>query len=187
MVRRLEFSRGTVAGVQRRLPFGPEDWRVVIETNRLRLVPLTRSDAPDMFPVLDDCSLHRHTGGGPMDPPALEAHYQRLERGAPDDDSEVWANWVVRLRETGEAIGYVQASIDPEGADVAWVIGTRWQREGYGSEAARAMTAWLRDAGVGALRAHIHPRNEPSARVADRAGLRSTGRTDVEGEVVWES
>jgi len=160
---------------------------VAIEADRLRLVPLARADAADMFPVLDDRSLHRHTGGEPMDAPALEAHYERLERGAPDDGSQVWANWVVRLRDTGEAIGYVQATITDDSADLAWVIGSPWQREGYGSEAAHAMTAWLRGAGIGTLRAHIPPGNEPSARVADRAGLRSTGRTDAEGEVVWES
>jgi RimJ/RimL family protein N-acetyltransferase len=91
------------------------------------------------------------------------------------------------LREGGAAIGYVQASIGEDGADLAWVIGSRWQREGYGSEAARAMAMWLRQAGVDMLRAHIHPCNRSSARVATSAGLRPTGRTDANGEVVWES
>jgi RimJ/RimL family protein N-acetyltransferase len=159
----------------------------VLETDRLRLIPLTRSDAVDMFAVLDDHALHRYTGGGPMDAPALKARYERLESGASDDGSEVWANWIVRLRNTGAAIGYVQASIGESGADLAWVIGSRWQGSGYASEAARAMTAWLRSAGVVALRARIHPCNEPSARVAHRAGLHSTGRTDASGEVLWEA
>ncbi len=38
----------------------------------------------------------------------------------------MWANWVVRLRNTGEAIGYVQASIGDESADLAWIVGSRW-------------------------------------------------------------
>ena len=163
------------------------DWRSVIESSRLRLVPLTRADASDLFAVLDDPGLHRYTGGEPLDQAALTERYARLERGASADGSEVWANWVVRLREQGTAIGVTQATIGTDAANVAWVIGQAWQGAGYGSEAAQAMTAWLRNAGVGTLRAHIHPENEASARVAERAGLRSTDVTDADGEVIWES
>jgi RimJ/RimL family protein N-acetyltransferase len=169
------------------LPLGPSDWRTVIEADRLLLVPLSRADADDLFPVLDDHSLHLHIGGEPMDAAALKARYERLERGGPDDESEVWANWIVRLRETREAVGYVQATIGEHGANLAWVIGRAWQRQGYASETTCAMTAWLRGAGVVTLRAHIHLRNVSSGRVAERAGLRPTGETDADGEAVWES
>ena len=170
-----------------RLPFGAADWRVVIETSRLRLVPLTRADASCLFRVLDDPGLHEHIGGAPLDEPALEERYARLEQGAPADGCEVWANWVVRLRASSEAIGVIQATIGEVGADLAWVIGRRWQRAGYASEAATAMASWLARAGVDVLRAHIHPANEASARVADRAGLHCTHTTDQDGEVIWES
>ena len=163
------------------------DWRSVNESPRLRLVPLTRADAADLFPVLNDPGLHRYTGGEPLDLAALTERYSRLERGVSPDGSEVWANWVVRVREQETAIGVTQATIHAETADVAWVIGTAWQGAGYGSEAAVAMTAWLRSAGVRVLQAHIHPENDASARVAERAGLRSTDATDSDGEVIWES
>ena len=146
------------------------EWRSVIESRRLRLVRrLTRADARDLFPVLNDPGLHRYTGGEPLDAGALAERYSRLERGTSADGSEVWANWVVRLREHGTAIGVTQATVGAGAADVAWVIGQAWQGAGYGSEAAQAMTAWLRNAGVGVLRAHIHPEHEASARVAERA------------------
>lgn len=53
------------------------------------------------------------------------------------------------------------------------------------TEAALAMTCWLRAHGVEDLRAHVHPRHDASARVALRLGLR---RTDVwnDGEIRWE-
>jgi RimJ/RimL family protein N-acetyltransferase len=159
----------------------------VIESENLRLVPLTRADAADLFAVLDDPGLHRYIGGEPLGERALAERYSQLERGAPADRNEVWANWVVRLREGDIAIGVTQATIGAGGADVAWVIGQAWQGAGYGSEAAQAMTSWLRAAGVPMLRAHIHPENEASARVAQRAGLRSTRATDSGGEIVWES
>jgi RimJ/RimL family protein N-acetyltransferase len=169
------------------LPFGPADWRVVIETARLCLVPLTRANAASLFGILHDPGLHEHIGGEPLDEHALEERYALLEQGGPADGSAVWANWVVRLRASRAAIGVVQASVREDGADLAWVIGRRWQRTGYASEAAAAMASWLAHAGVGVMRAHIHPANEASARVADRAGLRRTHRTDRDGEVIWES
>jgi RimJ/RimL family protein N-acetyltransferase len=159
----------------------------VIESPRLRLVPLTRADASELFPVLDDPRLHRYTGGRPLDEQALTKRFSRLERGTSGDGGEIWANWVVRLREAGTAIGFVQASIGAERAKVAWVIGQAWQGSGYASEAARAMTAWLRGAGVTSVRAHIHPENEASARVAASAGLRSTHSLDAGGELIWEA
>ena len=167
------------------LPFGPADWRSVIGTPRLLLVPLTRADASDLFPVLNDASLHRFIGGEPLTEAALTERYARLEAGTPANLSEVWANWVVRLRGPGTAIGFVQATISAEGADLAWVIGQAWQRRGFASEAVAAMAGWLVDAGVGKLVAHIHPENRASAHVARRAGLAPTEDVDADGEVVW--
>ncbi len=160
-------------------------WRSVIETPRLLLVPLTREDASDLFLVLDDPSLHRFIGGEPLTEAALTERYARLEAGAPPDRSQAWANWVVRLRGSRTAIGYVQATISADGADLAWVIGTDWQRRGFASEAVAAMATWLLDAGVGTLTAHIHPENLASTLVAQRAGLAPTKEVDADGEVVW--
>jgi RimJ/RimL family protein N-acetyltransferase len=169
------------------LPFGPAAWREVIVTPRLRLVPLTRADARELVGVLDDRALHRHTGGEPLDEPALTRRYARLETGVAPDGSAVWANWVVRLRASGEAVGYVQATVGEDGADVAWVIGTARQRQGYGAEAVGAMAAWLHEAGVGVLLAHIHPDNAASQRLALRAGFRTNGTVDDAGEIIWEA
>src|SRR5687768_2110414 len=60
-------------------------WRTVIETPRLLLVPLTRSDADDLFPVLDHPGLHRFIGGEPLTREALIERFARLEAGAPAD------------------------------------------------------------------------------------------------------
>src|SRR5689334_15891482 len=89
-------------------------WRVTLETERLQLVPLTAGDAEEMAEVLSDPALHAFTGGEPLPLEALRARYERQARGAPPDGSEVWANWIVRLREGGTAVGYVQASVGDE-------------------------------------------------------------------------
>ena len=100
------------------------------------------------------------------------------------DRKELWFNWAVRERASKESIGYMQASVAPTQADVAWVIGSRWQMSGYGSEAAKAVIQWLFAFGVLQVRARIDPRNLASRKVALNAGLRRT-RGFADGEEVW--
>jgi RimJ/RimL family protein N-acetyltransferase len=160
-------------------------WRVTIETERLRLVPQTPADADEMASVLADPALYAFTGGEPPTADALRARYERQAAGASPGGTEVWANWIVRRGEDGAAVGYVQATIDAAGADLAWVVGTAWQDRGYAGEAAGALAAFLRGAGVAPLTAHIRPRHEAAERVAARLGLRRSGEVDADGEVVW--
>jgi RimJ/RimL family protein N-acetyltransferase len=70
-------------------------------------------------------------------------------------------------------------------AEIAWVVGVSWQRQGFAAEAVRALLAWLDARGVTAIQAHIHPGHAASAAVARRAGLVPTGHTDDDGEQLW--
>jgi RimJ/RimL family protein N-acetyltransferase len=139
-----------------------------------------------MVDVLADPGLYAFTGGEPPSLVTLEARYRVQVAGSPDDD-ERWHNWIVRTLDTDEAVGYVQATVTGHGrpeADVAWVVGARWQGRGYAAEAARAMVAWLAEAGVAVVTAHVHPDHAASAAVARKAGLEATGTVE-DGEVVW--
>ena len=102
------------------------------------------------------------------------------------DGREEWRNWILCREPGGEAVGYVQATISSEGrrAEIAWVIGLRWQGRGYATEAARALVGWLDARGVQVVQAHIHPEHAASAAVARRAGLRPSGVIE-EGEQLW--
>ena len=70
-------------------------------------------------------------------------------------------------------------------AEVAWVIGTAQQRQGFASEAALAVVGWLRDHGVTTIVAHVHPQHEASMAVARALGLEPTDAL-VDGEVRWK-
>ena len=157
-----------------------------LRTPRLRLEPLRVDHAEEMTTVLADPGLYVFTGGGPPTTDELRARYAGQVRG-PSDGRETWRNWIVRLTETGQAIGFVQATITPddERADVAWVIGQRWQGRGYATEAARAMVVALADEGVTTVTAHVLAENTPSERVAKRIGLAPTDRVE-DGERVWQ-
>jgi RimJ/RimL family protein N-acetyltransferase len=157
-----------------------------ITTDRLSLLPLTPEDADEMIGVLDDERLHTFIGGEPLTIEALRDRYRVLARGQSSDGLEKRRNWIVRLLSDGQAIGTVQATIVLRGreASIAWLIGVPWQGQGFASEAAVALVAWLEARGVDSITANIHPDHLASAGVAIRAGL---GPTDEvrDGERVW--
>lgn len=154
-----------------------------IRTARLTLTPLDVVDAPDMVCVLSDPALYTFTGGAPPTLGQLEDLYRVQSAGAPWGD-EVWHNWILRL--DGTAIGYVQATVKGDSADLAWVVGIPWQGSGYASEASKAAKGWLVDRGAARFTAHIHPDHSASQAIAARLGLQPSGELDDEGEMIWQ-
>jgi RimJ/RimL family protein N-acetyltransferase len=158
-----------------------------IASARLSLVPLAVTDADEMVGVLSADALYAFTGGSPPGPGDLRERYTRLVVGRSPDGSQEWRNWIVRREPGGQAVGYVQATIVDGGtrAEVAWVIGVDWQGQGYASEAAQSLVAWLGSRGVTIIQAQVHPEHAASAAVARRAGLLPTGHFD-DGEQLWQ-
>lgn len=144
------------------------------------------ADAAEMVDVLSGEALYAYTGGAPPSLDDLRARYAGQVAGRSPDGSEEWRNWILRRQPGGEAVGYVQATITGGGrrAEIAWVVGLRWQGQGYATEAARALVGWLDSRGVAVIAAHIHPEHTASAAVAHRAGLRPSGVIE-DGEQLW--
>lgn len=154
-----------------------------IRSERLLLTPLHVDDTNDMVSVLAHPDLYRFTGGEPPTFDQLLERYRNQSAGSPGDD-ETWHNWIVRL--DGTAIGFVQATVVEESADLAWVVGLPWQGVGYGTEASIAMRDWLRDRGVTRFTAHIHPEHVASMAIAEQLGLQPSGVVDEDGEMIWD-
>lgn len=158
-----------------------------LESERLWLEPLTVEHADEMVGVLADPALYTVIGGQPPSLDRLRERYRAQVAGSADP-AEDWRNWVLRLRDGATAIGYVQATVTDAGrtAELAWVIGTGWQRRGFATEAARRLADALIQAGAAVLQAHVQPGHVASEEVARRIGLRPTGRCDDDGEQLWE-
>jgi RimJ/RimL family protein N-acetyltransferase len=156
-----------------------------IETGRLLLEPLRPEHAAEMAPVLAEPALYVFTGGDPPSAAELRERYERQARGGSADGRELWLNWIVREREGGAAVGYVQATVEPVGgvAEVAWVVGTGFQGRGYAREAVVAMVAWLRGRGA-AVTAYVHPGHAASQSIARAVGLEPTAVVR-DGETRW--
>jgi RimJ/RimL family protein N-acetyltransferase len=142
------------------------------------MLPLRIEYAGEMANVLSDPGLYTFTGGEPPTVEALEVRYRRQLAG-PGRPGEEWLNWVVRHED--ELIGFVQATVIAGTAEIAWVIGTRWQGHGYAKEAAVGLVGWLNNQQV---IAHVHADHTASAAVAAAAGLTRTDQLD-DGEYLW--
>jgi RimJ/RimL family protein N-acetyltransferase len=160
-----------------------------LTTARLRLVPLTVADAADLATAMSDPSIFTFIGG---QPPMVDEVAARIGRylAGPPKSGDAWHNWAIRLRDAadgaGALIGHLQATVREAGrsVEIAWLVGTPWQRRGYAVEAAAALRDWLDESGAGEVVAHIAPGNIASERVAERIGLHATDELQ-DGEVVW--
>jgi RimJ/RimL family protein N-acetyltransferase len=158
------------------------------QTERLDVEPLEPGHAAELETALSDASLHRFIGGAPLGPRELAARYERLAARRSPDGGHLWGNWVLRVRETGAAIGTVQATLPADGpaagpAEVAWVVAVPAQGHGYAKEAARSLTARLTADGW-SVAAYVHPGHHASQRVASAAGMTVTA-TVRDGEQCW--
>jgi RimJ/RimL family protein N-acetyltransferase len=107
---------------------------------------------------------------------------------------------LLRVTRTGRASGdRIDYTVTETGRDVALgaVIATRRHRENYEiaylagpdgrgrgvmTRAVRLLCDWLLECGVGRLELRTHPANEPSQRLAERAGFRREG---LERKSIW--
>ena len=163
---------------------GPPPNADELTTDRLALARLRLSDAREMQAVLAEPALYRFTGGSPPSLEQLEQRY-RAQIAGPDAPDVSWHNWIVRLRAEGPAVGFVQATVAGITADVAWLIGVPWQRQGIAVEAAFVVCDWFSVQGVRRRTAHIHPDHVASAKVARRLRMVATGVLDTDGEQIW--
>jgi RimJ/RimL family protein N-acetyltransferase len=165
---------------------------VPLQTQRLTLEPLRVDHAEEMAPLLADRGLYAFTGGEPPTLAELRARYARQAAGRSPDGAQAWLNWIVRRREDGHAVGFVQAAVAadppppaPVTAVLAWVLAVRYQGMGYAREASGALVGWLESMGVRRMVAYIHPEHTGSMGVARALALVPTGER-VDGELVWE-
>jgi RimJ/RimL family protein N-acetyltransferase len=151
-----------------------------LTSNRLELEPLHVEHATEMVPVLADPAMYEFIGGDPPTAAELVARYLRQSR------RPGWLNWVLRRKDTREAIGTVQATQkDDHTAEVAWVVSSRFQGAGYATEAATAAIDWLEANGIHDLFAYIHPDHIASNKVAERLGFVPT-ESIRDGETGWK-
>jgi len=156
-----------------------------IESDRAVLIGLRAADADDLAGLLEETNLREWLRA--RDVGELRDRFAAWEtRRSPRDDDELWLNWVIREREDGRALGWVQATVREGRASVAYAVLPAERGIGIASEAVRALVRWLHDRlGVTTVTAEIDDANSASVRVAVASGFERTIRRAGD-EVVWE-
>ena len=128
---------------------------------RIDLEAVTVDDAPALFDALDQPEVGTYIGGPYADSSeGMAVLIARWMSGPPTDrPGETWRNFVVRLAD-GTVIGHAQATVHDDWAEVAWVLGSAWWGQGYGSEAAEVLLQHVASIdGIQRVWATVHPDN----------------------------
>ena len=145
---------------------------MLLETERLKLRPLTLDDVDPLVEVLGDAHSMRF-----YPHPFERAEVVRwIERQIDLYRTEGFGLWGLELKDGGRMIGDCgltpQTPIEAEEIEVGWHVHPRFQRMGYASEAATACRDWGFDnLDVEQLISMIRPENVPSQGVARKIGM----------------
>lgn len=156
-------------------------------TTRLAIEPLRADHAERLFPVLADARLYAYV---PDEAKAsVEALFQRFEalaRGAPEGEGEIWLNWVLLRRDSGEAIGTLQATVVPGAhAWIGYMLAPAHWGQGFATEAVAWLVAELpMRHRIGAIQASVDVRNARSIALLERLGFTrvATEAAELRGE-----
>jgi len=146
----------------------------VIELERLRLRRPRVSDAPAVFEYASDPEVARYADW-PISA-SIESVTERLHLRAAEWTSGDEFHWVMTLPPEDRAIGAIACTVSGHAAEFGFLLARRVWRNGYATEAARAIVDWVFTVpSVWRLAATCDVDNVASARVLEKAGLTREG------------
>ena len=147
--------------------------RMVLETKRLLLREMKPNDFDALFRVLGDPETMRHY------PTAFDGQHVKdwIERNMNRYRKDGFGLWAVCLKETGEMIGdcgLTMQKIDGTNLpEIGYHVRKDCWRQGYGSEAAKAVRDWtFRNNPYACVYSYMKYTNIPSQKTAAAMGMR---------------
>ncbi len=146
----------------------------ILETPRLRIEPLAKRHAAQLFESMQDPAIYQWIS---MAPPAdlelLEERWARVAARVLEAQDEFSFGWAVRRVEDDAWIGKLDAEVLRHGiaTNVGYFFFPPYWGQGYASEAVAALSAHLARHGVIEQRATVTLGNDASARVLEHAGF----------------
>ena len=157
-----------------------------VRTERLLLRPLTAGDAQALLAYRSLPEVCRYVPFAPMDRKEIAERLATRWAATIITDEGQGLTLGVEHAETGDLVGDVMlhwSSREHLGGEVGWVFHPAHAGHGYATEAARAMLRLgFEELGLHRIIARVDERNEASARVARRLGMRQEARL-VENEM----
>ena len=149
----------------------------VLDTERLRLRPVRRTDAEAILQVFGDDAAMRFWSHEPL--ADLDAAHGYIDRMVAGFASRTLFQWVVADRETDGLLGTVtvyQWDHANHRAEVGFMLGRAHWGRGFAQEAVRAVLRFAFEAmDLHRVEADTHPGNAASLRLLERLGFRREG------------
>jgi RimJ/RimL family protein N-acetyltransferase len=146
----------------------------VFDLQRLRLRRPRLADAAAIFEIASDPEVARYADW-PMRT-TLESVTESLRRREDEWHAGSEFYWVLTLPHDDRAIGGIGCRVSGHAAEFGFLINRRFWRNGYATEASRAVVEWLFSLpNVWRLSATCDVDNRASARVLEKAGLTLEG------------
>ena len=148
-----------------------------LETERLIIRPYRKSDLMDCFRLMQDKELFRYKD---MDVMTLKEYKELfkwlLKSYHTGFDGDYKYSFNVILKETGKHIGWVGIGgmdSDHSMKEIYWLIGIKYQNQGYATEAAAALLRFGFDVmGINEIFSKCWPENVASWKVMEHIGLK---------------
>ena len=146
----------------------------ILETERLLMRRLVASDLEDLYALYRDPEIRRYFPEGTLTLEETREELEWFQNGHPDHPE--LGLWATLHKPTGAFIGrcgLLPWTIDGvDEVEIAYLIAKPWQRQGLGTEAARALVRYgFEVLGLKRLIALIAPGHGTSIRTAESAGL----------------
>ena len=148
----------------------------ILETERLRLSPLTADDAGLIFPLMADAEVMAFWDRGESDDPDLIA--QIVEGQVEEMAAGRAVYWAMRALEDQAFVGVCDLSeIDQRHhrAEVGFMLGREAWGQGYAQEAMQAVLAYAATHGIRRLVARTHLGNHRSDILLEKLGFEEEG------------
>lgn len=153
-----------------------------IYSERLILRKVTLKDTEMLYNNWDsDVEMHNYVGY------ELHTNIQDTERLINKWISEYEngrLTWVIEIKESGEVIGVISASnneLDNKITEVGFSIGTKYQKNGYATEALKSIIRYLiLECNFNIVKGGCYTTNEKSARTMMKAGMEEVSSNNKE-------
>ena len=148
----------------------------ILETERLRLEPLTAADVTHVFPLMDDPEVMAYWDSPEIDDPDLVAEI--VQRQVDDMARGKAVHWSMRGLDGPLFLGVCDLSeIDRwhKRAEVGFILGRDAWGQGYALEAMRAVIAYAASSGLRKLTARTHLGNRRSEALLQKLGFAEEG------------
>lgn len=155
-----------------------------LETQRLRLRPLHRSDLDALAPIYLDPEVSRYLTTRPQTHEEVAGNLERMI-----EQARHWGIWAIELRDTRELVGRcgfyrftVQGRGEPE---LAYLLRRDCWGKGLATEAARGALAHLQATyAPPRVVSTVRPEHAASRRVLEKVGFREVGSFEYRGLAV---